>query len=430
MKIKFINHACFIVESEGQRIMCDPWFEGSAFDNGWSLMYEEIVPDPEDYDSVWVSHEHPDHFRPSLFNGSSIPTDKSIVLQDRPKDKKLCEWFDRKGYQVYEIPPGLELEVNQSLSLSGDLNYDFDSWVCFKSPDITILNLNDCINFKTDEEILEIKNKIGHVDVLMTQFSFANWTGNKGDAKTPQKAKDIVLGNLKRIFEIMDPASIIPFASFVCFSHEENAYLNDNSIHIKQFIDTFPEHNVVAMKPGDEWTVAEPWESNQEAVEFWEACANSIEDRKLTKTRTYSFDSLRVAYRGMIKRMKSVNDMKYLADVATELQPAHIYIDDLGISVSFNIFKKDLTHAYVSEKDCDVKMTSESLLNVIKNPWGFGTLMVNGRFQANYQTFRNFVSQTRLYYMNNIGKTFPESVTVTDIMNSSSLVHRLVSDTM
>ncbi len=90
MKIKFINHACFIVESEGQRIMCDPWFEGSAFDNGWSLMYEKIVPDPAEYDSDWVSHEHPDHFRPSLFNGSSIPTDKSIVLQDRPKDKKLC----------------------------------------------------------------------------------------------------------------------------------------------------------------------------------------------------------------------------------------------------------------------------------------------------------------------------------------------------
>ena len=47
MKIKFINHACIIVESGGQRIMCDPWFEGSSFDNGWSLMYERTVPDPD-----------------------------------------------------------------------------------------------------------------------------------------------------------------------------------------------------------------------------------------------------------------------------------------------------------------------------------------------------------------------------------------------
>jgi len=430
MKIKFINHACFIVESEGQRVMCDPWFEGSAFDNGWSLMYEEIVPDTADYDWVWVSHEHPDHFRPSLFNDSNIPTDKRVVLQDRPKDRKLYEWFDRKGYQVHEIPEDADLEINQSLSLSGDLNYDFDSWVCFKSPDATILNLNDCISFKTDEEILEIKNKIGRVDVLMTQFSFANWTGNKGDKKTPQKAKAIVLGNLKRIFDIIKPESIIPFASFVYFSHEENVHLNDNAIHIRDFVEAFPEHNIVALKPGDEWDITKPWESNQEAIEFWEVCASSIKSRKLTKTRTYSFDSLRRAYQAMKNKMEDVNDMEYLAELAPELQPSQIYVNDLGISVSFDIFKKDLTHAYVSEIDCDVQMSSESLLSVIRSPWGFGTLMVNGRFQANYQTFSNFVSQTRLYYMNNIGKTFPESVTVEDITNSSSLVNKLASDTM
>ena len=76
MKINFINHACFIVESKNKKVMCDPWFKGNIFDNGWSLLHEVNSPDPKDYDYVWISHEHPDHFRPNLFCNGTIPNQK------------------------------------------------------------------------------------------------------------------------------------------------------------------------------------------------------------------------------------------------------------------------------------------------------------------------------------------------------------------
>ncbi|HQX07121.1 MAG TPA: MBL fold metallo-hydrolase, partial [Zoogloea sp.] len=62
-----MNHSCIVLESPGTRVLCDPWFEGTAFNDGWRLLVEHshrIDEIPCDY--IWLSHEHPDHF--------SIPT--------------------------------------------------------------------------------------------------------------------------------------------------------------------------------------------------------------------------------------------------------------------------------------------------------------------------------------------------------------------
>ena len=37
-KLKFINHACFYIESNNTILISDPWLEGLAFNNGWELL--------------------------------------------------------------------------------------------------------------------------------------------------------------------------------------------------------------------------------------------------------------------------------------------------------------------------------------------------------------------------------------------------------
>ena len=40
-KIQLINHASIYIKLDKEvGILSDPWFEGRAFDNGWSLLYE------------------------------------------------------------------------------------------------------------------------------------------------------------------------------------------------------------------------------------------------------------------------------------------------------------------------------------------------------------------------------------------------------
>lgn len=425
MKIKFINHACFIVQNGNKKIMCDPWFKGSIFDNGWSLMEDRLSVHDYDYDYVWVSHEHPDHFRPSLFCQNKISNQKKIILQSRPKDAKLYNWFTNKGYDILEVPDDDYLYMDNNFKLCGNLNYDFDSWVCFKSDNKTILNLNDCISFKSEHDIQELKNKVGHVDVLLTQFSFANWTGNRGDKKTPKKAKKVILNNLKNIIDIIKPSFIIPFASFVYFSHEENFYLNNNSIKVSDFINHFPKEKIIVMKPNDQWEISSPWKYNDENISFWDSCFDDINKKPLIKADAVGVTELKKSFQTMKKKIHEKNNMSMFSSEINDFKPSKIFLTDLNKSFSFNILG-ELKEITIPQKKCDISMSSESLLNVMKNPWGFGTLMINGRFQANYKNFNNFVKQTRLYYMNNIEKYFPESIKTEDIINSPSLINKLV----
>ena len=42
MKIQFFNHACFSVEDKNVLLLSDPYLSGTAFNNGWDLILEDI----------------------------------------------------------------------------------------------------------------------------------------------------------------------------------------------------------------------------------------------------------------------------------------------------------------------------------------------------------------------------------------------------
>ena len=70
MKTVFVNGACVIVETNGIKIMCDPWFSGETYYGSWSI-YPPLNVDKEvidDIDYVYISHIHPDHLHPESLN--------------------------------------------------------------------------------------------------------------------------------------------------------------------------------------------------------------------------------------------------------------------------------------------------------------------------------------------------------------------------
>ena len=78
MKIQLINHASILIETDGIKLLTDPWYFGYAFDGGWGLKYNhpsafEIA---QTATHLWISHFHTDHFH--------IPTLKKI-LEINPK---------------------------------------------------------------------------------------------------------------------------------------------------------------------------------------------------------------------------------------------------------------------------------------------------------------------------------------------------------
>ena len=46
-KIKLINHSSILITSQNEKvsILSDPWYDGFAFNNGWSLLYKNSHED-------------------------------------------------------------------------------------------------------------------------------------------------------------------------------------------------------------------------------------------------------------------------------------------------------------------------------------------------------------------------------------------------
>ena len=181
MELEFVNHASVILRHKNVNLIMDPWFEGIVFDNGWSLLSESKfkIEDFNRITHIWFSHEHPDHFFPPLLN--KIPKEfkeKITVLFHKTNDKKVVNYCIKQGFkEVVELNPDEQYVIQDDLKIISNEFTDGDSWAYFSTDDLGILNVNDCIiTNKSEAEI--IKSKIGKVDVLLTQFSYANKIGN------------------------------------------------------------------------------------------------------------------------------------------------------------------------------------------------------------------------------------------------------------
>lgn len=427
MKVELINHACFLITASPQvRILTDPWMSGNIFDNGWSPIVETKLPHPDTYDYVWVSHEHPDHFSPTMFRPGGIPSTKVILLQQRLDDQKLKNFFLSREYKVIEIPEtGLEIG---EVSIQGGLAKGFDSWCAIITDGVTFLNLNDCVAFDDDREIEAITRKIGKVDLLGIQFSLANWSGNPRDMLTPRIARDDTFIAMEKVFTKIAPAVVIPCASFSYFTHEENFHLNENAIKLPALLSRFPHINFCVLGCGDYWTDSMSSWDNSHGCSYWEEMIAQRARLPLLVTKTISFDKMQEQFAKMIAALNSGNDLKLLYEemkTYDKTDAAKVYVRDHQQALSYSIFS-GLEKIEANEGECDVSLSSETLFNIMKYPWGFGTLMVNGRFVANYSSFDRFASHCRLYYMNNIDKYFPQHISVEEIVDPPSLVSRLI----
>ena len=63
--IEFVNHASVLITYEKIGILSDPWYKGTAFHDGWRLIYEldnnKINELLNKTSHIYISHEHPDH---------------------------------------------------------------------------------------------------------------------------------------------------------------------------------------------------------------------------------------------------------------------------------------------------------------------------------------------------------------------------------
>lgn len=409
-RIRWVNHASYVLTDGDIRLMTDPWLFGSAFHNGWDLLCETkfTLDQFRDITHIWFSHEHPDHFAPPVIN--KIPEEMRgdiTVLFQETKDQKVIRFCRERGFKVEELPNHRWHELRPGFKVMCGKVPFYDSWILTDTGDFKILNMNDCV-VDGDGIASEIAKHTGKVDVLLTQFSYANWIGNPEDLQLRRDSAREKLERVRLQVDAFKPKYTVPFASFVYFSHEENNYMNDGINTIQDACDFIRDETTttpVVLYPDDHWEVGTEHD-NTSALQAYQTDYD-LSEKPLRKTKSVSLDDLRQLSTEYLPRIKRNNSRLLMALLRLPplryLDVVRLYLTDLGCTVAFD-FKQGLRTVSSAAEDAHASLSSESLAFVLKADWGFDTLMVNGRFRATQPNYRRMIKMFFLGPLNNTGR--------------------------
>lgn len=418
-KIEFLNHSCLIVESGKTKILCDPWFTGTAFNNGWRLLYEHSHSiNLIEYDYVWISHEHPDHF--SIPTLSQISKSKHFLYQ-KTSDKKVKNWLESKQHCITELEDGVEYNFEE-MKLTSFVSDGYDSAALFIFPNgDKFLNLNDA-RLELGDTIKKIKkHDLSQLQIISIQFSYANWAGNENDNEIPRHQQDLVIERIIKVYEAFKPEKILLFASYIYFSHEENFFWNKN-FWLSYAVDKLAEKgiNLIIPKPNqvieiDEVANKNFIEENKSAIDFWkkQTQEKQIKDRS---NKTISIEEIESAYEKWFEKLWLYNKLNTVLNSKNKNFCLRVKISDKDCVLEISLFNRKFIIDNSVIYDCEV--SSETLIFLLNNNFGRGTVTVNGRIQFNYDLAHRFFIFFFIPYANNIGKFFTKVSLTSKLLKS------------
>ncbi|MBO6805962.1 MBL fold metallo-hydrolase [Thalassospira sp.] len=249
MKITYITHACLLVETDGLRILTDPWIAGPSWGgNIWvyppaKTMPEELV----DIDVIYFSHAHEDHFqRECVDRLPACVREEALVLLPDFEMPYFQNAVMRAGFKNIKV-----MGHNESVDLSDTVRLhmlindqgDHDSAVVLEAEGSSVFMQTDSLI--SVDEARRIR-KLFDIDLMFTITimtgiypAFCDIDANTVIQKAEQKranSREYAL----RIAEAIRPKYAVPYASDLCYlgelfhinilhHHDKEAYLSELS---------------------------------------------------------------------------------------------------------------------------------------------------------------------------------------------------------
>lgn len=399
--LTFVNHACFHVANDQTLLLVDPWLEGAVFNNGWSLLDSSTsnaalvreLSARKLNTFIWYSHEHPDHFSISFIRKLKQEfSGKVTLLFQQTKDRRVAAFLQKEGFDVIECAPGATLALDAQLSITVFPHAGGDSYCLIKSGQRTILNLNDC-KLATPSACRAVRAGIAplapRIDVLLTQFGYANWVGNPFEPGLRRRAAAEKRQRISLQMDIFRPAITIPFASFMAFSSIENSYLNDyqNSAYtIRQWSTLSPDtENLRFMKPRDvidlnTATPASLVRMSHLAVEHWERLGGGGRESLPSEPSLTKADVAAAFARHLAAVKANLPFLPWLLEMVGLIKPLTIHVPDIGLTARLSYISGYQTLPIGTS--FDISLSSPSAVFLFSNEYGFNTTHVNGRFRT------------------------------------------------
>ena len=439
--IRFVNHASVIISNKDTSILSDPWFFGDAFHGGWSLLHEtsreEIEEILDQITHIWISHEHPDHFSVPFFKtyADRIRKNKIQILFQETKDKRVFSFLSVMFSDVTELKENQRTEISEGFSITCIKDGFYDSALLMENGNEKILNLNDC-DITTEARARQLHKLTGDIDVLLTQFSYAAWKGGEFNMAWRAKAAREKIETIKLQQKTFLPKFIIPFASFIYFSNNQNKYLNDCANRPSDVTECLKgyESQIIVLKPNDCFGGEHPFPKIEESHSFWEEKYNSIPTREFQNFDEVSFSGLKDGFEIYCDRIREKNNLLFIKILRAispikVFRPVIVRLVDIDSTIEFDyVYGRIVT----SSGQPLLSMQTGSLDFIFRNSFGFDTLTVNGCFEE--EAKGGFLLATRtlaIENLNNLGVSVsPLSIFRLDLLKTFAVRLFKVARTM
>lgn len=247
-----------------------------------------------------------------------------------------------------------------------------DSWLIVRAGK-TLVNFNDCLTQPRD--LADIRSFVPEPDVLLTQFSYASWVGNPDDVVAHRREAQTKYKEMETQIRTLRPVAVIPCASFVWFSHDENSYMNasaNRADDVHRFLEGLGVRGVV-LYPGDRWEVGGVHDNGASLARYLQDYA-SLPTRQLTTSPQVPLPSLIEAQKAFFRKAFHRNNRWLLYLMPTSA----VLVEDLGLCLELSF-----RHTFCeTQRAPDIIISSDSLNYCLNFDWGGNTLEVNGRYRV------------------------------------------------
>ena len=397
-KLIFINHASYVIETNESVLLVDPWVEGGAFDNGWSLldksitnkMLVEYLVQNKKSKFIWLSHEHSDHFSIPFLRALKETKVEVEFLFQKTLDGRVAQFIRKMGFNITESNDKLEV-LDAELSIATFPYAGGDSYSLTMLNEFSILNINDCVvDDKSDaERVLRNCNRYtNNIDLLLTQFGYANWVGNKDEVELRKVSAQEKLDRISLQVNKFDPKAVIPFASFVYFCHPENFHTNDSQNTPRDVASLFEKERIlsklIVLKPWDTLDISKPLEQGiadrNNSIQHWVNLHHQCKPLSFDE-KEVSIDKIKVSYELFRRKIfKHFLLAPSLLEKFKFLAPIKLYLYDLDLNVSLS-YHGGLKVEDGCKMECDIALSASTLDFILVNEYGANTTHVNGKFE-------------------------------------------------
>lgn len=284
--LEFINHACLRIDCGSTTLLCDPWFDGTVFNDSWApLVTGHLKPLGQNL-AIWISHEHPDHLHfPTLRKIREQFQGSATVYYRRQTNSNVGDAIKKLGFEFVELSEERSQEIAPGLKLTS-YPRGSDAAVVIQAGAKTFLNQNDCLLSR--KQVKAIRARFPKIEAWFFQFSLAGYYANEDQPKALARARDGHVDLIRSYFAVLQPDTYVPFASFVYFCKPGNWYLNAHRVSPQEALATVPPGRGQLLWPGDLLAPGAAEERNAKNVELWDKAAQVVKPHALAPSPEWS----------------------------------------------------------------------------------------------------------------------------------------------